>query len=524
MSSKDISEKLSKVSGSLFERLIELKKYIEEVLASILDIIVNSKDKKGNSTGKYKYYISILLTLIFILLVVFINSSEVSEKNTQIIILFVGGILLSFFYFFVYRNEQENNRGFAVLGPNLKDPINNTYSKDNKKLVEDIKVKNKEGQDENKKVFNIENFNNTIKNPIKNLLKFSGFYIGLILLVIYLIVTIYNGYNTYQYLYFGTKIFIGILIGISILSILAKLLETQLSDCDNSDINPLNKLTCLIKNFIMFLPCLLVIIVDEINKDIKATPSSIYLLFIILLFLVLSFIGLPLLFQLVANLNKHDLLSGKGPYYLDEKRTIGKYQDFSKNFKSTTNKIIKPGTTYSLLDESQEEEWNIKALIGYLGKNKLEYKYTYSISFYLYLNPQPENTSIAYTRETELFNYANKPVILYDGKSRKLIIKSKSQTSEGSQLDTIYKTKNIKYQKWMFITINYQNNIIDVFIDGKLVGSKNNVPPYFDDDKITIGEDNGIHGSIKEIYYYETPRPVSDIEFMYDLTINPEKD
>ena len=76
----------------------------------------------------------------------------------------------------------------------------------------------------------------------------------------------------------------------------------------------------------------------------------------------------------------------------------------------------------------------------------------------------------------------------------------------------------------MFITINYQNNIIDVFIDGKLVGSKNNVPPYFDDDKITIGEDNGIHGSIKEIYYYETPRPVSDIEFMYDLTINPEKD
>lgn len=512
MSSKDISEKLNKVSGNLFNRLVDLKKYIEEQLASILHIIVNSE--------KYKYYISILLTLVFILLVILINLSKVSEKNTQLIILSVGGILLSFFYFFVYRNEQEDNRGFAVLGPNLTGSFKSIYSEDKKKLVKEIK--NKEGQD--KKVFNIENFNNTIKNPIKNLLKFSGFYIGLILLVIFLIVTIYNGYNTYQYLYFGTKVFIGILIGISILSILAKIFETQLTDCDNSDINLLNKFLCLIKNFIMFLPCLLVIIVDEINKDIKATPSSIYLLFIILLFLVLSFIGLPLLFQLVANLNKHDLLSGKGPYYLDEKRTIGKYQDFSKNFKSTTNKIIKPGTTYSLLDESPEQEFNIKALIGNLGKNKLEYKYTYSISFYLYLNPQPENTSIAYTRETELFNYANKPVILYDGKSRKLIIKSKSQTSEGSQLDTIYKTKNIKYQKWMFITINYQNNIIDVFIDGKLVGSKKNVPPFFDDDKITIGEDNGIHGSIKEIYYYETPRPVSDIEFMYDLTINSEKD
>ena len=197
MSSKDISEKLSKVSGSLFERLIELKKYIEEQLASILHIIVNSK--------KYKYYISILLTLVFILLVILINLSKVPEKNTQLIILSVGGILLSFFYFFVYRNEQEDNNGKAVL---INSGLNESfYSKKRKELIKEIKVKNKEGQDENKKVFNIENFNNTIKNPIKNLLKFSGFYIGLILLVIYLIVTIYNGYNTYQYIFWNKNIY-----------------------------------------------------------------------------------------------------------------------------------------------------------------------------------------------------------------------------------------------------------------------------------------------------------------------------
>ena len=73
----------------------------------------------------------------------------------------------------------------------------------------------------------------------------------------------------------------------------------------------------------------------------------------------------------------------------------------------------------------------------------------------------------------------------------------------------------------MLFTINYENNTIDVFIDDKLVGSKKNVPPYFDDDKISIGEDNGIQGSIKEIFYYDTPRPPSNIEFMYDLTIKP---
>ena len=36
----------------------------------------------------------------------------------------------------------------------------------------------------------------------------------------------------------------------------------------------------------------------------------------------------------------------------------------------------------------------------------------------------------------------------------------------------------------IFFTINYENNIIDVFIDGKLVGSKKNVPPYFENDII----------------------------------------
>jgi hypothetical protein len=136
------------------------------------------------------------------------------------------------------------------------------------------------------------------------------------------------------------------------------------------------------------------------------------------------------------------------------------------------------------------------------------------------LNPQPKNTSLAYNKETELFNYGNKPVIMYDGNTRTFSIKSKTQMSEGAQLDTIYKTQDIKYQKWIYIVVNYGNNVVDVFMDGKLVGSMKNVPPYFADDKVTIGDDNGIHGSIKDIYYFEKQRPTNDVEFMYDLVKN----
>jgi hypothetical protein len=46
------------------------------------------------------------------------------------------------------------------------------------------------------------------------------------------------------------------------------------------------------------------------------------------------------------------------------------------------------------------------------------------------------------------------------------------------------------------------------------------VSPYFKGDTITIGENDGIHGSIKEIYYYNKVRSPSTIELLYNLSKN----
>jgi len=514
---KEFADRRNKIAGDIFSILMQKYKFIRDYFANIIDIVVNSPN--------YKYYVSILLTLVFILLVILTNLINVPDKYVQIISLLLGAIIISIFYFFVYRNQQETNDGLAVKGIQGFFQTD-LYTKERKKLVIEEEIKDKKGNVvDTKKKFNATNFKYTIGEPIKNLIKFFSYLFLSILLIVLTIVFIYNMYNNYQYLYFFTKIFLGFAIAITILAIIAKSFSIVIKDCEQSDLNKkdfferIKRFLCIIKNTIFFIPCLLVIIADEINKDIKATPSSVYLLFILLIIFVSLFIGLPILFQFISSMNKHDLLAGKGPYYLDKRRVIGKYQDFSKE--SIRNKITPPASKYTLFDEDPSQEFNIKALIGYLGDKKFHYKYTYSISFYLYLNPQPKNTSLAYNKESELFNYGNKPLILYDGNKRKLLIKSKTQTTEGSQTDTIYETKKIKYQKWMLFTINYENNTIDVFIDDKLVGSKKNVPPYFDDDKISIGEDNGIQGSIKEIFYYDTPRPPSNIEFMYDLTIKP---
>lgn len=521
---KEFADRGKNITGNIYSLLMQKYKFIRDKFANIANVIVNSPN--------YKYYISILLTLVFILLVILTNLINVPDKYVQIISLLLGAIIISIFYFFVYRNQQEYNfvtkkNGLAVQGIE-GNFFTDLYTKERKQIVTEGKpIKNSKGDFEKKKEFNTTNFKDTIGQPIKNLIKFFSYLLLSIILIVLFVVFIYNMYNNYQYLYFFTKIFLGFAIAITILAIIAKSFSIVIKDCEQSDINKkdfferIKRILCIIKNTIFFIPCLLVILADEINKDIKSTPSSVYLLFILLIIFVSSFIGLPILFQFISSMNKHDLLAGKGPYYLDKRRVIGKYQDFSKEYKSIRNKITPPASKYTLFDEDPSQEFNIKALIGYLGDKKFHYKYTYSISFYLYLNPQSQNTSLAYNKESELFNYGNKPVILYDGRKRKLLIKSKTQTSEGSQTDTIYETKKIKYQKWMLFTINYENNTIDVFIDNKLVGSKKNVPPYFDDDKISIGEDNGIHGSIKEIFYYDTPRPPSNIEFMYDLTIKP---
>jgi hypothetical protein len=339
---------------------------------------------------------------------------------------------------------------------------------------------------------------------------------------------------------------------------------------------------CILKKTIFFIPCLLVLAIDEINKDIKLTPNSIYLLLFILLLLITLLFLLPYLFKYVRTLNKSSLLQGSGPYYLNEMKVLGIYQNLNKNVDSTIdipiikkddsistsyiknpidallknlnlnkneNSIFKTFDSSLQIDSEESKEItkqtqeNISDTKGYnfklmkndyngiyniktsfydppKSKDAFPYNYSYSISFYIYINPQPTNTSVAYSKDTEIFNYAYKPVIYYNGKSQSIIIRSRTLNNKGDQLDTIYETKDIKFQKWIFFVINYDNNNIDIFIDGKLVGSKQNVTPFFKGDKVTIGEKDGIHGSIKEITYYSSIVSPLTIELLYNLTNN----
>ena len=554
--------------------------FLKNSLNIFTDVIINGiKFKNTSSQDVYYYYkyINVLLIALVIGVIYYLHSYHnlFGVKNTQYailgtILLFSIGIL--YFLFIVFRNNNNTK-----INSDDRPKLDSTTEKDKSFSSKDYSAED----------YSIENeqIKTTYLNPLRSLFMYVGLLLIILISIIYIVnYILFSQKNTNVFSI--TQSLISITIVVVVLAILASMLSIKSNasneTCENSSEKAMfvYNYICILKKFIFFIPCLLVIVVDEINKDIKLTPNSVYLLLFILLLLITLLFLIPFLFTYFRTMNKSKLLKGSGPYYLNELKVIGIYQNLNKNVNSTIDIAIpknndqntsiiknpidallgtlnldkKENSIFKTYDSStqigpedkeitKQTQENISDTKGYNFKllkndyngiyniktsfydppksiNKFPYNYTYSISFYVFINPQPTNTSIAYTKDTEIFNYAYKPVIYYNGKSQSIIIRSRTLNNKGDQLDTIYEGKNIKHQKWVFFVVNYDNNNIDVFIDGTLVGSKKDVMPYFKGDKVTIGENQGIHGSIKEISYYDSIQSPQTIELLYNLTKN----
>ena len=144
---------------------------------------------------------------------------------------------------------------------------------------------------------------------------------------------------------------------------------------------------------------------------------------------------------------------------------------------------------------------------------KSKFNYQYSISCWLYINPQPPNTNPAYNKYSSLLNYGNKPNIMYKGRDNDLMIQMLK--GENKQIKTFH-TKDVLLQKWNHIVINYIDNNLDVFLNNKLVGSEINITPFMKHDMISTGENSGIHGGVKNIYHFNKPLYLWQINYLYN--------
>lgn len=236
-------------------------------------------------------------------------------------------------------------------------------------------------------------------------------------------------------------------------------------------------------NLLVYLPCLVNDLITYFREQYNITTKNEWILFIstILLFVLRYF--LP---KLTSNLIKHNgiYLSKTGDmYYLNEENQFGTFDELYKDLNAAP------------------ENNNIKS-----------YNYKYALSFWFYLDAQPPSTNYSYNINSNIFSYGNKPKIEYNGKNNEITISVLSN----NEIKEIYKTNDVPYQKWTNIIFNYDGGILDIFIDNKLVSSTPGVIYYMSYDTITTGKDNGIHGLIKNMTYFNNNLSKNEISWIYN--------
>jgi len=269
---------------------------------------------------------------------------------------------------------------------------------------------------------------------------------------------------------------LNIFIFIGFISILYYYVRPYINDYLN---NTNNKFIKLISSVVLFIPCIILNLEIYLKQQIKITkPFVWYILLVEIALIVLRIILPKILKSLLHHDGKHLL---EDPIYLNYEKVLGTYNDL-------------------FIDNSNKDD---------------KFDYNYAISAWINVNPQPPNTSVAYTKYTPLLHFGNKPMIEYNALENKIRITSLNKRSD---IVTIYESSNIEFQKWNHFVINYSGGTLDVFINGKLVASQPEIVPYMKYDTIISGSNNGLHGGIKKVVYYNESLTLNKILSIYKYT------
>lgn len=280
----------------------------------------------------------------------------------------------------------------------------------------------------------------------------------------------------------------------------------------------------LIVNIVLYIPCILVVIIDKLidiigygrpsipdgklgmsktrealsygfNKskealtegvnNIKNTQSTYFILLLVILMAYFIYFAQPYISDYFAKQGGTPLINQ--PIYLNQLQTLGTSQDLNQS----TN-----------------------------------FDYTYGISFWFFLHEHGPNTNASYNTYTSLLNYGGKPNILYDASNNTIMVTMLNTTGQIGQDITnydqngnfiIYTRPNILLQKWNNMIINYNGGTMDIFFNGELVKSFENIVPLMSYDVLTTGFDDGIDGGICNVTYFNKSLTSSQLYYLYHL-------
>lgn len=304
----------------------------------------------------------------------------------------------------------------------------------------------------------------------------------------------------------------------------------------------------LVVNTLLYIPCLLVVVTDYMSKilfgsktDINSINNTsilkskndfaflIIAVFTCVIYIFVTTMAVPIVKQQVYNVGGQTLVTT--PIPIGKKTSLASFRTLN-------------GTP--------------------------ELNFTYAISFWFYIDSFPPSTNNSYTKSVSVVSYGDQLHVKYYSPTNTLYVTVKEdldnvndanigevrdlektitpdnindwntiKTNISSKINEIkqyigqyeldesndrivYKKTNVLLQKWNNIVLNYSSGTLDVFFNGELVKSANNVvnhitPGAVLNDILSVGTENGISGSVANMTYYKTPIDLLTINKLYEL-------
>jgi hypothetical protein len=137
-----------------------------------------------------------------------------------------------------------------------------------------------------------------------------------------------------------------------------------------------------------------------------------------------------------------------------------------------------------------------------------KHNYNYAISFWYMLDAYSSDIKNAYLNENNILKINDKIFIIYDPKSNTLKISQNTQ-------EDVY-IKEVLFQKWNNIILNYYSGTLDIFYNGNLVKSLVDYVPLMEISNLEIGKENGVSGLLRNLVYFEKPLNIVQIKSLYN--------
>lgn len=304
-------------------------------------------------------------------------------------------------------------------------------------------------------------FGSNASNPsLAHWMKIAGSGLGLLLIVgglLYGVFWILGNFGRFFTLLVQLSYVISVIAG---LALLYKILAPRLANVKLPDVLEL------VKNVIFYIPCLLIQLAD----NIAGTKKSVWILLLVEVLAVALYFVIPLIAK-------------------------------SKFLKIGTVLVDKPQYLNNIVSFDTDSLREVMET----SRDSLHY----ALSADVWINPQPTSTSLAYTKDTNIVSFGDRVRVLYNGRTPQILI---VKALEGQQMVEVARP-NIKLQMWNKIVLNYDHGTLDVFVNGHLVHSQQNVP-YLSVASVNAGAQDGINGGIKDIRFFDKPLTKNQIDLL----------